>query len=116
MVRRADWCGPRATLPFVVQALITIPTALAFGLSALAFVLKVFALIDALRRPGQAFSATDHQSKPFWVGILVAGLALSVLFYASPTIIFNLVAVCVAAVYLADVRPALKEALGRAGW
>jgi uncharacterized protein DUF2516 len=99
----------------VVHVLLQIPTVLALLLSGLALVLKVFALVDAAIRPPAAFTATSNQSKVFWVGILAAGLVLSLLFLLSPTIIFNLVAVCVAAVYLAGVRPAIKEALGRAG-
>jgi uncharacterized protein DUF2516 len=99
----------------VVHVLLQIPTVLALLLSGLALVLKVFALVDAAVRPAAAFPATSNQSKVFWVGILAAGLVLSLLFLFSPTIIFNLVAVCVAAVYLAGVRPAIKEALGRAG-
>jgi hypothetical protein len=99
----------------VVHVLLQIPTVLGLLLSGVALVLKVFALVDAAIRPPAAFTATSNQSKVFWVGILAAGLVLSLLFLLSPTIIFNLVAVCVAAVYLAGVRPAIKEALGRAG-
>ena len=99
----------------MVHVLLQIPSVLALVLSGLALVLKVFALVDAAIRPPAAFTATSNQSKVFWVGILAAGLVLSLLFLLSPTIIFNLVAVCVAAVYLAGVRPAIKEALGRAG-
>jgi Protein of unknown function (DUF2516) len=99
----------------VVNVFLQIPDVLAFALSAFALVLKVFALVDAAVRPAAAFTATSNQSKLFWVGILAAGLVLSLLFLFSPTIIFNLIAVCAAAVYLAGVRPAIKEALGRAG-
>jgi hypothetical protein len=99
----------------VVSVLLQIPAVLGFALSGLALVLKVFALVDAAVRPPAAFTATSNQTKVFWVGILTAGLVLSVLFLFSPTIIFNLVAVCAASVYLAGVRPAIKEALGRTG-
>ena len=99
----------------MVNVLLQIPYVLALALSGVALALKVFALVDAAIRPPAAYTATSNQSKVFWVGILTAGLVLSALFLFSPTIIFNLVAVCVAAVYLAGVRPAIKEALGRAG-
>ena len=99
----------------MVDVLLQIPAVLGLVLSGLALVLKVFALVDAAIRPPAAFTATSNQSKLFWVGILSAGLVLSLLFLFSPTIIFNLIAVCAAAVYLAGVRPAIKEALGRAG-
>jgi hypothetical protein len=99
----------------VVDVLLQIPGVLGLALSGLALVLKVFALVDAAIRPPAAFTATSNQSKLFWVGILTAGLVLSLLFLFSPTMIFNLIAVCAAAVYLAGVRPAIKEALGRAG-
>ena len=99
----------------MVNVLLQIPNVLALALSGVALVLKVFALIDAAIRPPAAFTATSNQSKVFWVGILAAGLVLSMLVLCNPTIIFNLVAVCVAAVYLAGVRPAIREALGRAG-
>ena len=99
----------------MVDVLLQIPAVLGLVLSGLALVLKVFALVDAAIRPPAAFTATSNQSKLFWVGILSAGLVLSLLFLFSPTIIFNLIAVCAAAVYLAGVRPAIKEALGHAG-
>lgn len=99
----------------MVNVFLQIPYVLSLALSGVALVLKVFALIDAAMRPSAAFTATSNQSKVFWVGLLSAGLVLSLLFLFSPTIIFNLVAICVAAVYLAGVRPAIKEALGRAG-
>ena len=77
-----------------------------------ALVAEVWAFIDALRRPTAAFPAAGKQTKPLWLIILgvasIIGLA-SVAYFANPLSIFPIVAFVAAAIYLADVRPKVRE-------
>ena len=77
---------------------------LALGLIALG--IKVWALVDAVTRPGAAFPAAGKLSKPIWVGILVAAVLLGA---TSVMGLFGLIGTVAAIVYLVDVRPAVRE-------
>jgi hypothetical protein len=75
-----------------------------FGLAAL----RLWALLDCLTRKAAAFPAVDKLTKPAWIGILlVSGLFGT--FASPPTWPISLISTIVAAVYLADVRPAVRE-------
>jgi len=82
------------------------------ALGIVAFCVEAFALIDAIRRPSQAFPATGKRTKRLWLIILgvavVVGLA-GVAYRIGPTSILPVAAFVAAAVYLADVRPKVKE-------
>jgi hypothetical protein len=86
---------------------------LALGLAA--FVVEAWALIDAITRPAPAFVATGKQTKQLWLIILgvatVIGLAGAV-YGVGPTSILPVAAFVAAAIYLADVRPKVKEFRG----
>ena len=85
--------------------------ALVFGVAAL--VLSVFGFIDALRHRPDAFTAAGKASKKIW--LIVLGVAVVLSFY-SVFAAFSLawiLAVVGAAVYLVDVRPALRRVMGR---
>jgi hypothetical protein len=77
-----------------------------------AFLVEAWAFIDAITRPGQAFVATGKQTKQLWLIILgvaaVVGLAGAV-YRVGPISILPVAAFVAAAVYLADVRPKVKE-------
>lgn len=83
-----------------------------------AFVVEVFALIDAIRVPAQAYTAASKQTKKLWLLILgianVVGLAGAAAFLSILSIL-PIVAFIVAAIYLADVRPAVATYRGRGG-
>ena len=84
-----------------------------FELLALAaFVAEIWAFVDALRRPTQAFISAGKQTKPLWLIILgvaaVVGLAGAV-YRVGPTSILPVAAFVAAAIYLADVRPKVKD-------
>ena len=83
---------------------------LALGL--VAFVVEAWAFIDAITRPSQAFVAASKQTKPLWLIILgvaaVIGLAGAV-YGVGPTSILPVAAFVAAAIYLADVRPKVKD-------
>ncbi|MDQ2815214.1 MAG: DUF2516 family protein [Actinomycetota bacterium] len=82
------------------------------ALSVAAFVVEAWAFIDAITRPSQAFPATGKRTKQLWLIILgvaaVVGLAGAV-YGIGPTSILPVAAFVAAAVYLADVRPKVKE-------
>ncbi len=82
------------------------------ALGAAAFIVEAWAFIDAIRRPGPAFVATGKQTKQLWLIILgvaaVVGLA-GVVYKIGPTSILTVAAFVAAAIYLADVRPKVKD-------
>ncbi|RAY11348.1 DUF2516 domain-containing protein [Actinomadura craniellae] len=87
-------------------------------LAIVAFVFEVWALIDALTVPAGAYAATDKQSKKLWSILLVVanvvGLGGAVGFLPLLSIL-PIAAFIIAAIYLADVRPAVKPYRKRGG-
>ncbi|HZI98402.1 MAG TPA: DUF2516 family protein [Actinomycetales bacterium] len=86
---------------------------LALGAGALA--MMAFALVDALRQRTDAFAAAGKLTKTKWLVILAVAVAIGFVSLFGPLNIFNLLAFVAAAVYLADVRPALRAITGRGG-
>ena len=88
-------------------------------LAVVAFALESWAFFDCLRHKANAFEAVSKRTKTFWLA-LTGGAFLVGLFSlisqlgggggASSLGIFGLAAVTAASVYLADVRPAVKDA------
>jgi predicted CDP-diglyceride synthetase/phosphatidate cytidylyltransferase len=74
-----------------------------------------FAFIDALRAPERAYVAAGKRTKTFWLVLLGIALAVGVVTVFNVLNLFGLLAFVGAAVYLADVRPALRQVLGRGG-
>ena len=73
---------------------------------------KVFAFVDALTRPTQAYVAAGKLTKPAW--LLILGLTVaSVLLWPSVIGILSIVGIVAAFVYLLDVRPALVATRGQ---
>lgn len=92
----------------IVLALLAIG---AFGISA-------WALIDALRRPAAAFTAAGKRTKTFWT--VIVAIATAIAFVSLPIYgnaglpgLLGIASVVAAAVYLADVRPAVRQFSGR---
>jgi hypothetical protein len=69
-------------------------------LGAALLVIKLFALVDALTHPESAYQAAGKLTKTAWVVILVVAL------------LFTLIGLVAALVYLVDVRPALRSLKG----
>jgi hypothetical protein len=84
-------------------------------LGVLAFGTQVVALVDALRHRPDAFVAASKQTKQRWLIILAVAAAIGFVSLLGPLNIFNLIAFVAAAVYLVDVRPALRQITGRGG-
>jgi hypothetical protein len=73
--------------------------------------LKGFAFFDALRVKQDAFSLAGKLTKTIWLVILGLCLAVNVV-VLNPLSFLNLIGVVGAAVYLVDVRPAVKQVGG----
>lgn len=87
----------------------------------LMLVLQVWALIDCATRNPQAFPAVNKLTKPVWLAITLGSFAISALImslFQFLTPFYNpiiLIACIAALVYLADVRPAVREVSGGSG-
>jgi hypothetical protein len=95
-------------LPFVGNVADLFTFYLFGAASAAALVVKVWAVADAAIRPSEAFPAAGKRTKVFWVGVLLVALVLTLFFFGDLGII-GIIAVVVSIVYLADVRPAVRE-------
>lgn len=88
-----------------------------WAVSVVAFVVEVWAFVDALRRPAAAYTAAGKLTKQLWLIILgialLFGLAGAVAL-VSIIQLLPIIAFIAAAVYLADVRPAVSQ-YGRGG-
>lgn len=91
-----------------------------FTLALVALGLEVWALVDCVRHKAAAFEATGKRTKSFWLALTGGATLVGVIsLFSSGGIfgtfgLFGLAAVVAASVYLADVRPAVKDA-GRGG-
>lgn len=90
-------------------------------LAVVAVGLELWALIDCARHRANAFEATGKRTKGFWLALTGGAALIGVISLLSSgggifgTLgLFGLAAVVAASVYLADVRPAVKDA-GRGG-
>lgn len=77
--------------------------------------LQLWALVDCISRKTPAFPAANKLTKPTW--LLLTALAFAVVLISqSVTILFSFIAIIVSSVYLADVRPAVREVSGPSRW
>lgn len=76
--------------------------------------LRVWAFVDCLTRKVASFPAVDKLTKPAWLGILLLAGVFGT-FLSPPIGPVSLISAIVAAVYLADVRPAVREISGGSG-
>ncbi len=76
-----------------------------------------FAFVDVLRRKASLFPHVGRLTKPVWLGILGAAFLISIVSfgYSSTLGFLNVIGVIAAGVYLADLRPKLKEISGGGG-
>jgi uncharacterized membrane protein len=80
-----------------------------------AFITEVFAFVDALRHRSDAYVAAGKLTKQLWLIILGVAMAIGFVVFLNPLGFIGIIAFVAAAVYLADVRPALRAASGRGG-
>jgi hypothetical protein len=83
-------------------------------------VIETVALINCLTQRADAFPVVGSLSKTAWTGILLASVLVTAAcgFLFGQTIsIFAFAAITASAIYLLDVRPALRDATnGSGGW
>jgi hypothetical protein len=93
-----------------------------FTLALVALGLELWAVVDCARHRANAFEATGKRTKAFWLALTGGAALIGVIsmfggggggFFGTLGL-FGLAAVVAASVYLADVRPAVKDA-GRGG-
>ncbi len=75
---------------------------------------EIFAFADALRYRDEVYRAAGKRTKTFWLIVTGLGVAIGVATWPSVLTIFGIAAFVAAAVYLADVRPALRSIAGGA--
>ncbi|MGK3650172.1 DUF2516 family protein [Pseudarthrobacter enclensis] len=98
----------------------SVEQAVFFILALVALGLELWAVADCARHKANAFEATGKRTKAFWLALTGGAALVGVIsLFASGGIfgtlgLFGLAAVVAASVYLADVRPAVKDA-GRGG-
>jgi hypothetical protein len=72
------------------------------------FVLALWAFVDALTRPAEAFVAAGKQTKQIWLAILGGCLFVTLIGIGGFLQLFGFVVAVAAIVYLVDVRPAVR--------
>lgn len=81
-------------------------------LGVIVFAVQVIALVDAIRRPANAYTSEGKLSKPIWLGILGVAAVFGLLglppSFITASSFLNVIAVVPAIVYWADVRPRLQ--------
>ena len=70
-----------------------------------------FAAFDVLRRKSALFPHVGRLTKPVWLGILAVAFLISIVSLGSPAAlgILNVIGVVAAGVYLAEIRPKLRQ-------
>ncbi len=96
-----------------MQVFGSIQSTLVLVLGILALGCEVFAVIDVLRHRPDAFVAAGKRTKTFWTIVLAVALAVGVIVVLNVLSFIGIIAFVAAAVYLVDVRPALRQVSGR---
>jgi hypothetical protein len=102
-----------AAIDFVTPVL----TLVRWVLFIFAAVIEVAAFVHCLMQRPDAFRAVGTLSKGLWLLLTGGGVFITVCVLSNPVGILGLIGITAAAVYLLDVRPAIKEASGgSSGW
>lgn len=88
---------------------------IALVLSLAILAMEVFAFVDALRQRSDAFVAAGKRTKTIWLAVTGVAALLGFLTLGNPLNLFALLGVVGAAVYLTDVRPAVRSVGGGRG-
>lgn len=82
-----------------------------------AVIIEIAAFVHCLLQRPDAFRAVGTLSKGLWLALTGGAVFLSLLLLSSPTGILGLIGITAAAIYLLDVRPAVRDASdGSGGW
>lgn len=71
-----------------------------------------FAATDALRHRADLFPAVGRLSKAAWLGILGVAFLVSIVSLFNALFFLNVIGVVAAGIYLADIRPKIKQISG----
>lgn len=77
--------------------------------------LQLWALVDCVTRKAPAFPAAGKLTKPTWI-LLTAIAVAPVALLQNVTNLLAYIGIIVSCVYLADVRPAVREISGPSRW
>lgn len=77
--------------------------------------LQLWALVDCITRKAPAFPAAGKLTKPTWI-LLTAVAVAPVVLLQNVTNLLAYIGIIVSCVYLADVRPAVREISGPSRW
>lgn len=76
-------------------------------------VTAVYAFVHAVLQRPDAYTAADKLTKPVWLVILGAAVALASILYPVLGVLGMAMSACASGVYLVDVRPKLLEIQGK---
>lgn len=76
-------------------------------------VTAVYAFVHAALQRPDAYTAADKLTKPVWLVILGAAVALASILYPVLGVLGMAMSACASSVYLVDVRPKLLEIQGK---
>lgn len=76
-------------------------------------VTAVYAFVHAALQRPDAYTAADKLTKPVWLVILGAAVALASILYSVLGVLGMAMSACASGVYLVDVRPKLLEIQGK---
>lgn len=76
-------------------------------------VTTVYAFVHAALQRPDAYTAADKLTKPVWLVILGAAVALASILYPVLGVLGMAMSACASGVYLVDVRPKLLEIQGK---
>lgn len=76
-------------------------------------VTAVYAFVHAASQRPDAYTAADKLTKPVWLVILGAAVALASILYPVLGVLGMAMSACASGVYLVDVRPKLLEIQGK---
>jgi hypothetical protein len=100
-----------AATPFVYGVV----NAIGYALLIICLVIEAFAFLNCLTQKAEAFAAIGTLSKGVWLGLTLAAVVVTLVF--SLISILGIAAIVAAAIYLLDVRPALRDAAeGHGPW
>jgi hypothetical protein len=77
--------------------------------------LQLWALVDCITRKAPAFPAAGKLTKPTWILLTAVAVAPVVLLHDVINLL-SYIGIIVSSVYLADVRPAVREISGPSRW
>ncbi len=95
---------------------LTVTNIVTYALTLVCLIIELFAFVNCLTQRADAFQVVGRIPKGGWLAMTGAALLVTLLFGGVRSFL-GLIAVTVAAVYLLDLRPALRDAVdGQGSW